>query len=114
MTKTKTLAVMVIMFLLLAGLGSLGGVELLSRVSGDEHRTCLIQQRGLPAGHALANVVSDLHFLVALPLTTEAKNRLAHLSPGLRTLELARYHDLSVSAARYTQLEAKQPAGRRC
>lgn len=39
-----------------------------NRVTRDEHSTCVIQKRGLPAGHQLADAMTDIHELLSVLL----------------------------------------------
>jgi hypothetical protein len=85
---------------------------LTARVAGDEHATCVIQARGLPAGHALKNAMVDIHTLLTLPLTPAqvAQRRKSPPSPQLLGLLANLDRNLGV----YAELEDKQPATRTC
>lgn len=77
--------------------------RLLQRVATDEHNTCVIQARGLPAGHDLAAALSNLHSLVTLPEPRRPPPAVAVLIAGLNG-----------ALTGYLSLEAQQPAGRTC
>jgi hypothetical protein len=114
-----TVAVVVIGMALVAAIGlaawglasanDVGG-----RLSQSQARTCEIQERGLPAGHALAAVIGDLHFLVAQPLTAQQKRNLERYPPKVRAQLLAVYRDLNVQAFNYAWYERQQPKSRSC
>lgn len=76
---------------------------LVARVAHDEHATCVIQARGLPAGHDLAAALSNLHSLVTLPEPRRPPPAVAVLIAGLNG-----------ALTGYLSLEAKQPASRSC
>lgn len=97
--------------ILLAGLIGFGAYRLLrvtSRQSSDEARTCVIQQKGLPAGHALARVIGDIHEIIGF--RPVAKSHAVPLNPE----ELSVIADLNAQAALYAQLESQQPQSRSC
>jgi hypothetical protein len=77
-----------------------------SKLSSDEHATCLIQQRGLPASKALAESIKDINEL----LTPAPGERSAPVPP--RTLAVI--VNLRAETARYVRIEAKQPSSREC
>ncbi len=76
------------------------------RLGGDEQQTCLIQQRGLPAGHELADVMADVHALLTYP---PAKGQPVPPLPEQWTIV-----SLDRDVALYLRDEAKQPASRHC
>lgn len=73
------------------------------RVARDEHKTCLIQQRGLPAGHDLAAAMADIHGLLTLPSTQTPPPAVAVIVA-----------DLNGELSAYLKLEGQQPPSRRC
>lgn len=78
----------------------------LTRVVRDEHSTCMIQARGLPVSHQLADAMTDIHEL----LTVAPRARSPQAPPAV----LAVVGDLNMHLAKYQMLEAKQPQSRRC
>lgn len=76
-----------------------------NRQGRDEHQACVIQARGLPAGHQLAATMRDIHTLLTLP------PRAGHRTPPAIQVILV---DLDAHLAAYDRLEAKQPATRTC
>lgn len=83
-------------------------------VAGDESAACKIQAQGLPAGHALASVIADLHFFVARPLTAQQRRNLAALPAVDRKAVLDHFADLTKSAFNYAWYENQQPKSRSC
>lgn len=81
------------------------------RVIQDEHRTCVIQRRGLPAGHALAVSMGDIYKLLTLKPTSQAQRLAARITPSNVKAIIA---DLDSHLARYEKREAKQPHTRSC
>lgn len=77
-----------------------------TRVSNDEHSTCIIQQRGLPAGHHLASLVSDIGMLLSL-----TPNNPHSTVPPIASQLL---RDLKAQADAYSTIEQRQPATRTC
>lgn len=75
----------------------------------DERAACVIQANGLPAGHALASVIGDLHKLLILPPSPQARKQ-----PPLKPSTKALIEDLNHQAQLYAQLEAAQPPTRTC
>lgn len=81
------------------------------RIARDEHRTCVIQRRGLPAGHQLAASMIDIHKLLTLPPASAAQQLAAqNTPPAVRAI----VSDLNRHLTKYTSREAKQPQTRRC
>jgi hypothetical protein len=85
-----------------------------ARVVADEHATCVIQKRGLPAGHALSSVIGYIHALLTLPPTPEQRAALAALPRAYVKREQAIILALNRSSALYTRLEGHQPLTRTC
>jgi hypothetical protein len=85
--------------------------RLAQRVARDEYRTCVIQKRGLPAGHALSASMANIHALLTQKPRT-AGQRAARQQEPLSTRRIVR--DLNRHLARYTRLEASQPRTREC
>lgn len=79
---------------------------LVKRVADDEHATCVIQARGLPAGHQLAATMKYIYVLLTLPPAPGA----AQTPPKIEKLILA----LDSHLAAYLKAEAKQPPTRSC
>lgn len=79
---------------------------LVRRVVNDEHQTCIIQARGLPAGHQLAASMKVIYVLLTLPPSPTAK---ATPAP-IERLILALDHHLAL----YLHAESKQPPTRNC
>lgn len=78
-----------------------------ARVAADENRTCRIQSRGLPAGHALSGVMYDLSaVLTHVPLP----NHPTQLERRNRRLLIALRH----KATKYVRIERHQPPTRHC
>ena len=78
------------------------------RLATDEHATCTIQARGLPASHDLAAFVSSINGL--LRLSNPARERANGATPAaLRLLAT-----MERSSGAYTRIEAKQPRMRTC
>lgn len=73
------------------------------RVATDEHNTCVIQARGLPAGHDLAAAMADIHELLLLPSPQRP--------PPVVAVIIA---DLNGQLSAYLTLESRQPASRAC
>lgn len=82
-----------------------------NRITSDEHSTCLIQARGLPAGHELAASMLDIHMLLTAPPTTPAERRAVAERPQSIT-RIVRSLDDHLAA--YLAAESRQPGGRRC
>lgn len=82
-----------------------------SLLKAQAHRSCLIQKRGLPAGHELAASMADIHKLLTAPPTTPAQRVRAAQTPQ-PVLQIVA--DLNRHLARYQNLEARQPQSRRC
>lgn len=79
--------------------------------ASDEHSACIIQARGLPAGHELAASMADIHALLTLPPTSTAQRLAAKNTPANVTAIIA---DLNMHLAKYSAAEDKQPAHRSC
>lgn len=77
------------------------------RETSDQHRTCAIQARGLPAGKQLAIVMNDLYKL----LTPKPGVKQAANEPPSVKLIIA---DMTLHLGLYQTAEAKQPSGRPC
>lgn len=107
---TRFVIVLGIAFVLLAV--AVGLIYLQQR--SDEGSTCKIQARGLPANKALSDVIGDLHFLVARPLTAQARHQLSLLPAKEREQLLQVYDDLNSKSATYHMLEGGQPSTRKC
>jgi hypothetical protein len=80
--------------------------QLVKRVAMDEHDTCVIQARGLPAGHQLAASMKVIYVLLTLPVAPGAAKTPAPIEKLILTLD----HHL----AAYLHAEAKQPPTRTC
>lgn len=76
---------------------------LVARVAHDERQTCVIQARGLPAGHDLAAAMADIHELLLLPSSQQP--------PPVVAVIIA---DLNGQLSAYLTLESHQPASRTC
>lgn len=76
------------------------------KISDDEHSSCVIQARGLPAGHHLASVVGDIGMLLGLA----DRKRLAALPGEQRAL----YDSLRDNSNAYARAERHQPQHRSC
>lgn len=98
----------------LFGLFALGYEQRGAQLRRDEHNTCVIQQRGLPAGHELAASMADIHALLTFPPTPAARREQAQVPPWQLRRELAVLKDLDAHLAKYSAAEAKQPQTRRC
>lgn len=81
------------------------------RIVHDEHATCTIQARGLPAGHELATSMADIHALLTIKPTSKAQKLAAKQTPAAT---LAIVSDLNMHLAKYQTLEAGQPKSRSC
>lgn len=79
---------------------------LVKRVAADEHQTCVIQARGLPAGHQLAATLRYVYVLLTLPPAPNAV-------PTPPKIEQILLH-LDSHLARYLAAESKQPPTRSC
>lgn len=79
---------------------------LVRRVAADELQTCVIQARGLPAGHQLARSMKVIYTLLTLPPAPGA----VPPPPKIEQLLL----NLDSHLARYLAAEAKQPPTRTC
>lgn len=77
-----------------------------NRISDQAHAGCVIQARGLPAGHELASSMADIHMLLIQP------RRSGQPPPPPAVAAIVR--DLNFHLSRYLGIEAKQPATRRC
>lgn len=77
--------------------------KLTARVANDEFDTCVIQRRGLPAGHELAASMSEIHALLTLPSPTPPPPPVAAILSSLNG-----------HLATYLTIEAKQPRSRSC
>lgn len=100
-------AYVIVLFLLVCGVAG-GAWEL---VSHDEHSACVIQARGLPAGHELAQSMRGIHMLLTLPATSEAERlAAANTPPEVRRIE----RRLTMHLAAYLKAEDAQPATRHC
>jgi hypothetical protein len=76
------------------------------RLTRDEHETCIIQARGLPASRLQTHAWADIQTLISIPhphTGPPPPPRLVHLAENLRT-----------TLAAYTKIETKQPATRTC
>ena len=83
---------------------------LLHRVVSDEHGTCMIQARGLPAGHALVAAMADLHLLLTVSVSHASRREMRREPRRLRGL----LESLNQNLAAYTFFESKQPHRRKC
>lgn len=111
--ERRALLGLAVAFLLLAGLvgyafWKASNAAPSSRLTQDEHATCLVQAHGLPAAHTLSGAMYDLSVL------------LAHIPPpkhhltGLQRRQRRAAHDLYRKARRYARLEHKLPPTRHC
>ena len=95
-------------------IGLLGLLFLGWRQHSDEHSTCVIQSRGLPASKHLAHVMKDFGVFIEPP---DAHNPLARglpKPPPVPAYYLPALEDLRRELPAYNALEAKQPQGRTC
>lgn len=82
--------------------------HLADREARDEHTDCVIQARGLPAGHHLAHAMGDIsELLQALPPAVAGESR---MQLHLRAIAL----DLRSQTHAYATIESKQPRKRTC
>jgi hypothetical protein len=84
------------------------------RLPHDEHSTCVIQARGLPASKHLANVMRDIDVFLEPP---DPKNPLARTlpkAPPVPAYYKPALENLRKELPAYNALEAKQPPGRTC
>lgn len=84
---------------------------LAARLATDEHSTCVIQARGLPASHELAASMADIHALLTLSPRSKAQRLAARQTPPYVRKLVA---DLNTHLGGYQRREAKQPQSRRC
>lgn len=98
----------------LFGLFAVGYEQRGAELRRDERNTCLIQQRGLPAGHELAATMADIHALLTLPPTAATKRQQSQVPPKLLAHELHLVTDLNTHLAKYSRAESRQPATRKC
>lgn len=77
-----------------------------AKMSHDEHSACVIQARGLPASHQLADSLGDIHTLLTLPAPPG--------SPPVPKSITAVINDLNMHLANYQLLESGQPQSRTC
>lgn len=80
-----------------------------SRLGIDEHASCLIQARGLPAGHQLVGVLADLHRLLTLPPTSASRARARSIPRWELRIERHVVKDLNHHLAVFGRLERSQP-----
>jgi hypothetical protein len=106
-----SVAILFVSICLLFGLLALAFTDLTNRVSSDEHATCIIQARGLPASHELAASMADIHKLLTVPPVSAAQKARQKATPAH---VLAIVKDLNAHLAVYQGLESKQPATRSC
>lgn len=99
-------AVLFTLLCLLFGLFAFEFEERGNQISGIQHSACVIQARGLPAGHDLAAAMGEIHSLLTLP-------RAAGSAPTPAPVESI-LSALNANLAAYTALEAKQPSHRKC
>jgi PAS domain S-box-containing protein len=85
--------------------------QALLAIKAQAHASCVIQARGLPAGHELADSMSDIHRLLTLRPTTSAQRQSAADEPAPVRALLA---DLNQHLTNYQQAEARQPHHRKC
>ena len=77
----------------------------------DAHSTCVIQARGLPAGHQLAASMKDIYSLLTLrPVSAADRLRAAETPPPVELL----VRSLDGHLAAYLKAEAAQPQRRSC
>jgi hypothetical protein len=100
---TLLTGVIVAIALTLAISGTVLGVLALTHVTKDEHKTCIVQNRGLKAQAHLTGIMSDIATLLETPTNAPIPPRIRH------PLE-----DLKAQLPAYTTLEHKQPKGRHC
>jgi hypothetical protein len=84
--------------------------DLVRRLAGDEHQSCVIQARGLPGGHYLAIIISDVHDLFTIPLTAAQRAQESQAPPGYLSIE----RSLAYYTGLYTDVESTQPKHRSC
>ena len=81
------------------------------KIAHDERSVCVVQRRGLPAGHHLADAMNSIHALLTLTPTTKAERLAAAETPrAVKVIE----GQLTASLAAYQAAEAKQPQTRSC
>lgn len=81
----------------------------LIRLRADEHQACVIQARGLPAGHHLATAVGDI-----AKLLQASRLQTMHPARGVSAQALRLLIDLEVHADAYATLESRQPGSQSC
>ena len=106
MTRRNALATLIIMLVLSAAYADIRVFQLSSKLGKDEHQTCLIQARGLPASHDLAESMKGIHILLTLPPAPHAKRVPRKIETILR--------NLNRSLAAYQKAESHQPLTRSC
>jgi hypothetical protein len=105
-TRSKALAILVIVLALSAGYADVRVFQLGKQIGGDENQTCLIQARGLPAGHYLAASMNGIHALLTLPRSPREPS----VPPRIQRIVQA----LNKNLAQYQKAEASQPRSRSC
>lgn len=106
MNRTHWIAVLIGVLVIASAYNTIKTFDVTGRVSSDEHSTCLIQARGLPAGHQLSDSMADIHVLLTVPRTAHS----APVPPAIAKV-LA---DLNGHLAAYTADEATLPHTRIC
>lgn len=110
MTRTNALMVLVVLLMASAGFADWKVLKLSNNLSRDEHTSCVIEAQGLPAGHELAAVMSNLHALLIVPETARQRAAQRLETPLQRYLT----GQLNGHLAKYQKAETTQPHTRRC
>lgn len=85
--------------------------DVATRVKDDEHASCIIQARGLPAGHHLAKIMEDLYVLLTVRPSSQQKQQ-PRVPPTAQ--QLATLKGLTAELKMYSAIELKQPTTRKC
>jgi hypothetical protein len=104
------LAVALVVAIALASWGLGRAIIANDAVGAAAQDSCVIQARGLPAGHELAAALSNLHSLLIVPETAAQKRAQRSETPLQRYLT----DQLNGHLAKYQAAEASQPHSRSC
>lgn len=106
MTRSRAVGVLIALLMVSAGFADWDVIHQGNRISNDEQQTCVIQARGLPAGHELAASMKDIHALLTFPPSPGSRP----VPRPVRTV----VNDLNQHLAKYLRDESKQPQTRAC